>query len=407
MRLIVQKFGGSSLATSELRHHVAEHILGAKKEGQEPVVVVSAMGRKGAPYATDTLLEMLREMWPTPPARETDLVISCGEIISAAIMAAEIASRGAKAVALTGWQAGIITDGVFGQAEIIRIKKDRILRLIQDGNIVIVAGFQGISDDWEVNTLGRGGSDTSAVALGAALEAELVEIYSDVDSVMTADPRLVPEAKPIKNIGYQEVLQMAREGAKIIHPRAVDIALQYNLPLLLKKTGSYDKGTLVTHKKPLEDKSFLSQVRLVNGITHLTGLAQVRIQAPVSGGRQLEEILGKLSAAGISIDLINLSPQEKMFTVPAVDSERVKLVLSGLGFDTAVSTGYAKVTVVGSGMRGIPGVMARVVSALNRAQTEIMQTSDSHMSISCLIPEENTKAAVLALHQEFGLNDPE
>lgn len=407
MRLIVQKFGGSSLATSELRHHVAEHILGAKKEGQEPVVVVSAMGRKGAPYATDTLLEMLREMWPTPPARETDLVISCGEIISAAIMAAEIASRGAKAVALTGWQAGIITDGVFGQAEIIRIKKDRILRLIQDGNIVIVAGFQGISDDWEVNTLGRGGSDTSAVALGAALEAELVEIYSDVDSVMTADPRLVPEAKPIKNIGYQEVLQMAREGAKIIHPRAVDIALQYNLPLLLKKTGSYDKGTLVTHKKPLADKSFLSQVRLVNGITHLTGLAQVRIQAPVSGGRQLEEILGKLSAAGISIDLINLSPQEKMFTVPAVDSERVKLVLSGLGFDTAVSTGYAKVTVVGSGMRGIPGVMARVVSALNRAQTEIMQTSDSHMSISCLIPEENTKAAVLALHQEFGLNDPE
>ncbi|EEG76794.1 aspartate kinase [Dethiobacter alkaliphilus] len=405
MRLIIQKFGGSSLSSKELREKAIEHILAAKAEGYTPVVVVSAMGRKGDPYATDTLLEFIREIAPSFPLRETDLVLSCGELISAAVLAAQVGAHGVKALALSGAQAGIVTDGVFGQAEIIRIKKEKILRLAQDGHVPIVAGFQGSSEEGEINTLGRGGSDTTAVALGAAMEAEVVEIYSDVDCIMTADPRIVPEAKPIGNIGYQEVLQMAREGAKVIHPRAVDIALQYNLPLRLKKTGSYDSGTLVTHKKPQLDKSFISREKVVNGITHVTGLAQARVLAPQASGEEIETMLQELSDAGISIDLINLSPQEKAFTVPAAAAEQTKSIIASLGYEAIVNAGYAKVSVVGAGMRGIPGVMARVVSAMNKAQTDILQTADSHLNISCLIPENRVAAAVKALHLEFNLNE--
>lgn len=405
MRLIIQKFGGSSLHSKEIREKAIKHILVARENGYAPVVVVSAMGRQGDPYATDTLLDYLRQGGTLLPSRESDLVVSCGEVISAAVMAIQINSHDVKAVALTGMQAGIVTDGVYNHAEIIRIKKEKILRLAQDDKIVVVAGFQGGSEDGEITTLGRGGSDTTAVALGAALEAEEVEIYSDVDAVMTADPRLVPEAKPIQNLGYQEVLQMSREGAKVIHPRAVDIALQYNLPLRLKKTGSYDSGTLVTHKKAHCDKSFISREKVVTGITHVTGLAQVRILAPGIAGSEIETMLQKLSEDGISIDLINFSPQEKMFTVPDTDAERAKKVLSVFGYAAMLNSGFAKVSVVGAGMRGIPGVMARVVSAMNKAHAEILQTADSHLNISCLIPEKSVAAAVKALHLEFHLDE--
>lgn len=404
MRLVVQKFGGSSLGTHELRLRAVSHITAAKNEGRSPVVVVSAMGRQGDAYATDTMLEMIREITPTPPGRETDLILSCGEIISAAILAIELQVQGLPAQALTGWQAGIITDGIYSHAEILRIKKERLLKLATTGIIPVVAGFQGVSEDGDVNTLGRGGSDTTAVALGAAIEAEMVEIYSDVDSVMTADPRLVPEARPIKNIGYQEVLQLAREGAKVIHPRAVDIALQYNLPISFKKTGADSAGTLVTHKKANDDKGFVSRDRVVNGITHITGLAQIRLHAPQAAGLELEAILEKISETGISIDLINISPYEKMFTVPADEAQKTAEILSSLGYEAQVKTGLAKVSVVGAGMRGIPGVMARVVKALNRAGTDIMQTADSHLNISCLIPENKVSEAVKALHLEFRLN---
>ena len=403
MRIIVQKFGGTSLISPDLRQKVIEHITGAIKDGYSPIIVVSAMGRRGDPYATDSFLDFIYNITPLPPQREIDSIISCGEIVSAATLASQLHNSGVKAVSLTGWQAGIITDGVFGQAEIIRIRKDRILRLLTDSHVLVIAGFQGVSEDGEINTLGRGGSDTSAVALGAALGAEFVEIYSDVDTVMTADPRLVPDAKPISDIGYQEVLQMAREGAKVIHPRAVDIALQHNLPLLLKKTGEFGGGTLVSHKKTSDKKGFIQKQRVVNGITHIIGLAQVRLQDTQVQVGGLEEILRKLALAGISIDLINISPQEKMFTVPSADAERVSSIMTELGYLATIRQGFAKVSVVGVGMRGIPGVMARVVCALSKAGTEILQTADSHLSISCLIPEKDVAEAVKSLHMEFSL----
>ncbi len=407
MRLIVQKFGGSSLNSAQMRRQALQHILAARQDGYNPVVVVSAMGRRGDPYATDTLLDLLSAVDPAAPGREADVIASCGEIISAAVMAAQINAVGVKAVSLTGWQAGIITDGNFGQAEIIRIKKERILKYAAEGVVAVVAGFQGVSEQGEINTLGRGGSDTTAVALAAALESEAVEIYSDVDTVMTADPRLVPQARPIRDIGYQEILQMAREGARVIHPRAVDIAIQYNLPLVLKKTGQLDGGTRVTHRSAKDEKGFMPKGRVVSGITHVTGLAQVRLQNPATGCKELEEALHRLAGAGVSIDLISFSPKEKMFTVPSADSERVIAAFSAVGCEASVENGYAKVSVVGSGMRGIPGVMARVVAGLNRAGADILQTADSHLSISCLIREMDVSRAVQELHQEFGLGEPE
>ncbi|NLZ39437.1 MAG: aspartate kinase [Firmicutes bacterium] len=403
MRILVQKFGGSSLATLELRQQALQHILQAYEKGKKIVVVVSAMGRKGDSFATDTLLDFFSQIVVNPPLREKDLVLSCGEVIAAAVMAAEIKQAGYAAIALTGWQAGVITDEDFGQAEIIRIKKERILKQLQEGKIVVVAGFQGASENGEITTLGRGGSDTSAVAIAAALGAEQVEIYSDVSAVMTADPRIVPEARPIKNIGYQEVLQMAREGAKIIHPRAIDIALQYNLPLLLKKTGDPSPGTLVTHQRINDGKSLINKPKVVTGITHVTGLAQISF--PKIDKHQLEEILKQFSAAGISIDLINFSPQEKMFTVNCTECSRVRQILHAHGFDAQIKEGVAKVTVVGSGIRGVPGVMSMIVTALNRAQIPILQTADSHINISCLIPEKDVSKAVRFLHREFGLDE--
>ncbi|MBS4022398.1 MAG: aspartate kinase [Dethiobacter sp.] len=403
MRIMVQKFGGSSLGCHELRQRVVRHVLAAQGEGYNPVVVVSAMGGKGEPYATDTLLELMRNVTPAPPPRETDLLISCGELIAAAILAVQITGAGADAVALAGWQAGIITDGVFGQAEIVRIKKDRILKLAAEGKIVVVAGVQGVSEQGDINTLGRGGSDTTAVALAAALESEWVEIYSDEDPVMTADPRFVPEARPIRNIGYEEVLQMAREGAKVVHPRAVDIAMQFNLPLLLKKTGENSSGTLVTHKKTHDEKDFIPKERVVSAITHVGGLAQIRMLEPQARGNELEEMLRKLAKSGISIDLISFSPQEKMFTVKDEEAGKAAETLKAAGYRAVIGTGFAKVSVVGSGMRGIPGVMARVVTALSRAGAEILQTADSHLSISCLIPEKDVGDTLKSLHLEFGL----
>lgn len=405
MRLLVQKFGGSSLATAELRQQVVEHICMAKQSGKQVVVVVSAIGRQGDAYATDTLLDFLYQVTENPPGREKDLLLACGEIIAAAVMAAAVTKSGLEAVALTGWQAGIVTDGMFGRAEIIRIDREKILCHLQKNNVVVVAGFQGINEEGDITTLGRGGSDTTAVALGAALNAELVEIYSDVDTVMTADPRLVPEAQPIKNIGYYEVLQMAREGAKVIHPRAVDLALQYNIPLLLKKTGTQAPGTLITHLQAAGGQTLAKKANVVTGITHSNNLAQVRLQAPLADSKQLEEMLQRLSTAGISIDLISLSPREQMFTVPAREEKRVKEILQDLGCPAEVINGFAKVTVVGSGMRGMPGVMARIVAALNRAQTPILQTADSHLSISCLVPVDKAAAAARALHLEFGLHE--
>mgnify|MGYP000571469104 CR=1 FL=1 len=391
MRIVVQKFGGTSVATPSARELVVKHVLNKINEGYKTVVVVSAMGRMGDPYATDTLLSLLngRKM----EARERDLLISCGEIISASVMAALFADKGYKAKAFTGFQAGIITDNNFGNAKILDIKPEKILQALQEGIIPVVAGFQGYTEDLEITTLGRGGSDTTAVALGAALKAECVEIFTDVEGIMTADPKLVNNAKMLDEVNYREVTEMAYNGAKVIHPRAVELAMQHNIPLRVRSTFSDNQGTLIK----------LGPEKVVTGIAHTTHIAQLKIEVP-SNDKELEsKIFESLAQKGISIDMINIFPDVKIFTLAEDVVSKATEVLKELGVSFEVTKNLAKVTVVGGGMMGIPGVMLSIIEALKKENIDILQTSDSHTTISCLIKEEDVKKAVLALHEKFEL----
>ncbi len=406
MKIIVQKFGGTSVANEESRLAVKNKIQQAIHNGYSPVVVVSAMGRKGAPYATDTLIDVLKAENISVNVREMDVMMCCGEIISSCIMAAHLQKHGINAMALTGGQAGIITDSQFGAARIKNINVSNLHHLLEAGIIPVVCGFQGVTEDnQKFTTLGRGGSDTTAAALGAALHAEFVEIYTDVDGIMTADPRVVAQANILEKISYAEVCQMAHNGAKVIHPRAVEIAMSSNVPLIVKSTFREAPGTIITNERAAG--SLGSDVaindNMASGVASLSDLAQFRITLnpeDMSAGRKLFE---DLAAAGISVGSLNLSEKEAMFAVFSPDVDRTCEVLDNTEFKYVLNTGCGKVTVVGNAMRGVPGVMATFVAALASRKIAILQTVDSDTTISAIIKEEYLNEAVKALHEAFKL----
>ncbi|MDN5361776.1 MAG: aspartate kinase [Moorella sp. (in: firmicutes)] len=403
MKVLVQKFGGSSVASPEQRLVVAGHIERAYRAGYQVVVVVSAMGRRGAPYATDTLLELLDTNGVNP--RERDLLLSCGEIISGVVLAGVLENRGLPAVFLTGGQAGIITDAQFGDARILRVEPRRIQSYLDQGRMVVVAGFQGVTENGEVTTLGRGGSDTTAAALGVALGAEAVEIFTDVDGVKTADPRIVSDARTLDTITYNEVCQMAYEGAKVIHPRAVEIAREKNIPLRIKSTFNDGPGTLVVAWQPGATGVHISRDRVITGITHMDGLTQLRV--PLTVGEGGEAVFPLLAQNNISVDFINVFPWELVFTVKSEVAPQAIELIKGLGLEVSARSGCAKVATVGAGMRGIPGVMATIVTALGREGIQILQSADSYTSIWCLVDSKDMERAVQVLHREFKLNNGE
>jgi aspartate kinase len=416
MRIIVQKFGGTSVSSPAHRDRAAERVVQAVHNGYSVVVVVSAMGRSGDPYATDTLLGIARDACPETTTRELDLMMSCGEIVSAVVFAGTLRATGVDALAMTGGQAGLVTDEGFSCARIIRMDVEPVRRQLEAGRVVVVAGFQGRSESGEVTTLGRGGSDTTACALGAALGAEIVEIYTDVEGVYTADPRLVPDARTIAVVGYDELAQMAHLGAKVIHPQAVEIAMAGAVPLRVRSTFSDGPGTLITGPTA-EGRRWpdagTTGGRVITAVTHLADVTLIRVGVP-EGGDDLAVGVGAedpelrvfetIAAAGISVDLINVSPTVKSFIVAANEALRAKACLEKAGCATELRPNCAKVSVVGSGMRGVPGVMAQVVRALRGVGAHILQTSDSHVTISCLIPMECLERAVRALHEQFGLS---
>jgi aspartate kinase len=406
MRILVQKFGGTSLSTAEARAHVIAHIQDALQQEYKLVVVVSAMGRKGEPYATDTLLELARTNGNSLPARELDLLLGCGEIIAAATLCSLLRAASIPAVALTGGQAGIVTDREFGDARIVSIDPTRILQLLEQDQVVVVTGFQGQTESGDLTTLGRGGSDTSATALGAALKAERVDIFTDVSGILTADPRIVEDATPLEQVSYTEICNMALGGAKVIHPRAVEVAMQANIPVRVRSTFTKEPGTLVAAAETLRGESKTVQDRFVTGIAHFANVTQIQVNAAESGEYDLSlRVFKAMAQHQISVDFISVNPSGVAYTVFDQVADKAEALLRELGYEPKLLRGCAKVSVIGGGMNGVPGIMAYIVEALTGEDIPILQSADSNATIWLLVPGPYMAAAVRALHKTFGLHN--
>jgi len=403
MQILVQKFGGTSVQSEENRQHVIRHIKTALREDYKLVVVVSALGRKPDPYATDSLLNLIQFPEHHNSNQETDLLLSCGEIISSVVLSNELQKNNVNSVAITGSLAGILTNNDFTQAKILEVKPDRILKALQTHDVVVVAGFQGQTEDGHVTTLGRGGSDTSAAALGIALEADCIDIFTDVNGIMTADPRMVDQARALDIVSYGEICNMAYQGAKVIHPRAVEIAMQGKIPLRIRSTYTEEPGTLVTDAKP---NAFDTDIvdRPITGIAHIAGLTQVKIALSDNATNQQSQIFEAMAKADVSVDFINSSPSKLAFTIPGNITADAVNILKSLGFKPEIKKDCAKISAIGGGMTGVPGVAAKIVQALSKAGVEILQTADSHTTIWVLTTEDDMKKAVNALHEAFEIN---
>ena len=402
MALIVQKYGGSSVADAEKIRNVARRVVEAREKGNEVVVVVSAMGD-----TTDDLIRLARQISPQPQERELDVLLSTGETVSSTLLAMALGSLGYKAVSLSGAQAGIETDASHSRARILRVEPKRIVQELERGNIVIVAGFQGMTQHMDVTTLGRGGSDTTAVALAASLRAQVCQIYTDVEGVYTADPRLVPEARNLEEIGYEEMLELAALGAKVMHPRAVELGELYDMPIVVASSFSDKPGTIIHGGVSMEIRN------RVRGIVHDVNVAKITVVGVPDRPGIASTIFEPLAKANISVDTIvqNASINnitDLTFTVARGDLDKAmslaKPAATSVGAKECVSDStLAKVSIVGTGMQNTPGYAATMFSALHQEGINIQLISTSEIRITCIIAENRAKDAVRALHKAFEL----
>jgi len=402
MALVVQKYGGSSVADAEKIKNVARRIVETKEKGNEVVVVVSAMGK-----TTDELIQLAIKINPKPQERELDVLLSTGEIVSSTLMAMALQNLGHKAVSLSGTQAGIETDTVYSKARIVHIEPKRIVKELEKGNIVIVAGFQGITKDKDITTLGRGGSDTTAVALAAALKAQICQIYTDVEGVFTADPRIVPEAHKLKEIGYEEMLELATLGAKVMHSRAVELGQVYNMPILVASSFNDKPGTIIHGGIPMEVRN------KVRGIAHDLNVAKVTVVGVPDRPGIASAVFEPLAKANISVDTIvqNASINkitDLTFTVARGDLDKamslIKPIAKSIGAKDCVSDStLAKISIVGTGMQNTPGYASGMFRALSEQGINIQLITTSEIKITCIIAEDRAKDAVKALHRAFDL----
>jgi aspartate kinase len=409
--LVVQKYGGSSVADADGIKRVAKRIVDTRKAGHDVVVAVSAMGD-----TTDELVDLAQQVSPLPPGRELDMLLTAGERISMALLAMAIANLGHQARSFTGSQAGVITDSVHGKARIIDVTPGRIRSALEEGAIVIVAGFQGVSQDTkDITTLGRGGTDTTAVALAAALGAEVCEIYTDVDGVFSADPRIVPTARRLPRITYEEMLEMAACGAKVLHLRCVEYARRYDIPVHVRSSFSTRDGTWVTDA-PGEDKM---EQPIISGVAHDRSEAKITVVGVPDKPGEAAAIFRAISAAEINIDMIvqNISAAatgrtDISFTLPKADGQTGMAALDRIrdevGFeDLLYDDQVGKVSLVGAGMRSHPGVSATFFGALADAGVNIEMISTSEIRISVVVRGEDVDAAVAAVHSAFELDAEE
>lgn len=404
MKIIVQKFGGTSVKDEKSRKHAQDHIEKALADGYKVVVVVSAMGRKGDAYATDTLLSLVGGNLSKISKREQDLLLSCGEIISSVVFANMLIDSGMNAVALTGAQAGFRTNNDHTNAKITEMKCDRLLRELENNDVVVVAGFQGAAKNGDITTIGRGGSDTSAAALGAALNAEWIDIFTDVEGIMTADPRIAENARPLSVVTYTEVCNMAYQGAKVIHPRAVEIAMQAKVPIRIRSTYSDNLGTLVTTLNKNNRGSDIKE-RVVTGIAHVSNVTQIKVFAKKDQYYLQAEVFKAMANEKISVDFINISPNGVVYTVTDEMTDKAIRVLNDLGHEPVIERHCAKVSVVGAGIAGVPGVTSKIVTALSDQGIRILQSADSHTTIWVLVQQDDLVKSVNALHDAFQLED--
>jgi aspartate kinase len=362
------------------------------------VLVVSAMGRNGAPYATDTLLSVGQSCGARLRKREHDLIASCGETISAVVMAQSLLAKGILATPLTGAQAGIITDGEFGNSRVRQVNTKMLWGLIEDGRVPVIAGFQGVSEAGEITTLGRGGSDTTACIIGAALNAHSVEIFTDVDGVMTADPRIVSNAQLIPEADYSEIRALAQNGSKIIVAQALEVAAQAEIPLVVRSTAGSSEGTLVHFKK---------HGTPVTGVTSFSNITFFRI-APEREKQYASNLhaFRMIAEARISVHFIDIRPHEITFVVESHWTEAVADLLESNCYKFETDEDFAKVSVIGVGMTGQPGMMATIIDALSQQDIPIYQSTDAQTSISCLVRKEHEQKALRLLHDAFGLGEP-
>jgi len=412
--LVVQKYGGSSVADADGIKRVAQRIVVTRKAGHSVVVVVSAMGD-----STDELHDLARQVSPLPPARELDMLLTSGERISMALLAMAIANLGLSARSFTGSQAGVITDDVHGKARIIDVTPGRISGALADGAIPIVAGFQGVSANGkDITTLGRGGSDTTAVALAASLQADVCEIYTDVDGIFTADPRIVPTARRIPAIKYEEMLEMAASGAKILQLRCVEYARRYGVPIHVRSSFSNRSGTWVSDE-PRETEGPGMEQAIISGVAHDRSEAKVTVLGVPDVVGQAAKIFRAIATAGINIDMIvqNVSAAttgltDISFTLPRADGEAALAALRAVQGeikyeDLLYDDRIGKVSLVGAGMRSHPGVTATFFSALAGAGVNIEMISTSEIRISVVVDENEVDAAVTAAHRAFNLDTSE
>ena len=405
MAIIVQKFGGTSVADPEKIKNVAKAVIKEKDNGNDVVVIVSAMG-----HTTDYLVKLAHDVTPTPAAREMDMLLATGEQVSIALLSMAIQAQGYKSISLNAMQIGIITENIHSKARIIDIKTDKLMKNINEGKIIVVAGFQGVTPEGEITTLGRGGSDTSAVAIAAALKAERCDIYTDVEGVYTTDPRIVPNATRLKEVSYEEMLELAHAGANVLHPRSVETAKQFNVPLRVRSTFKLDnKGTLIKGVKDMEIykpvagvAADLSQIRIV-----LTNVKDEPGNAAV--------LFDQLAKNNISVDMIIQSyaksdkTNDIAFTVATEDfdktMEKLKQVRIDLGASQILTDDdIAKVSIIGAGMVDRPGIAATMFKTLADENINIKMISTSEIKISCLVEKEKAKDAIRALHKAFSLD---
>ncbi|GAB6988971.1 aspartate kinase [Paenibacillus pini] len=404
MGILVQKFGGTSLSTPQARELVIKHIQRELAASYQIVVVVSAMGRKGEPYATDTLLDWVALNGNALPSREKDLLLCCGEIISATTLCSILHHEGITATVLTGAQAGFITNDHYGNARILDVRPERIIDELTRHQVVIVTGFQGQTESGDFTTLGRGGSDTSATALGVALHAEMVDIYTDVNGILTADPRVVEDAKPLPFVSYAEICNMAQNGAKVIHPRAVEIAMQSQVPVRVRSTFSEDEGTLVTQPEGFKDVQSGIVDRYVTGIAYVSNVTQITVECLNETDNLQLQVFKSMAENSISVDFINVTPTGAVYTVFDTDSVRAITVLQEMGLKPKSLSGCAKVSVIGGGINGVPGIMAKIVESLSEQHIQILQSADSNTTIWVLVKKEDMVQSLRALHKTFELH---